>query len=77
MTSSLWIFSLPAKSHRLSLPLNSIPFELGWFDSISSWKIVWEREEWMFDRVCLVILLASPLFNRVKQSATFVTAYSL
>ena len=77
MMSSLWIFSLPAKSQRLSLPLSSIPLAFGRFASIKSWKIVCEREEWMLLRVCRVMRLASPLFRRVKQSAALVTAYSL
>ena len=77
MISSLWIFSLPAKSHKLSLPRISIPFALGLLLSISSWNIVWERDEWTFDLVYRVIRLASPLFSRVKQSAALVTAYSL
>ena len=77
MMSSLWIFSLPAKSQRLSLPRISIPLALGLLASTKSWKMVCEREEWMLERVYRVIRLASPLFSRVKQSAALVTAYSL
>jgi len=77
MDSSLWIFSDPAKSQRLSFPRKSIPLAFGLLASIKSWKMVWERDEWMFDRVCLVILDCSPRFKRVKQSAAVVTAYSL
>lgn len=74
--SPLWIFSEPAKSHKLSFPLSSIPLASGWDDSISNWKIVCDREEWMFEVVCLVILDCSPRFNNLKQSCAFCTMYS-
>ena len=77
MYSSLCIFSLPAKSHRFSLPLKSRPLESGVSLSTRIWKIVWERDECIFERVCRVILFASPRYKRVKQSYAVVTTYSL
>ena len=77
MASSLWIFSLPAKSQRLSFPRKSMPRSSAVSLSTNIWKIVWDLEEWMFALVYRVIRLASPRFKRMKQSLTFVTTYSL
>jgi len=77
MCSSFAIFSLPAKSHKFNFPLLSIPRWSALSDSIKSWKIVWDLEEWMLDLVCLVILFFSPLLSKMKQSWALVTTYSL
>ena len=77
IVSSLWIFSLPAKSHKFNLPLKSMPRSSAVSLSTNIWKIVWDRLEWILDLVYLVILFYSPLFRRMKQSLEFVTTYSL
>ena len=77
MFSSLWIFSLPARSHKFSLPRNSIPLASAVSLSTNTWKMVCDLDEWMLDLVCLVILFCSPRLSKVKQSWALLTTYSL
>jgi len=71
----LLIFSDPAKSHKLSLPLRKVP---SWFwVSISNWKMVCERELLAFMEVCLMVLFLTPFLSSYIQSSNLVTPNSV
>lgn len=77
ISSSLLIFSDPAKSHRFSFALLSIPLLSTVSVSTSNWKIEWDLELLMLILVCLVTRFFSPRLSKANQSLAFVTTYSV
>ncbi len=75
ISSLLFTFSDPAKSHKLSLAFYifllftlNIPLPSAWVDSIKIWKIVCDLELFVFIEVCLMNLFFYPLFMSSRQS---------
>ena len=63
ISSSLSIFSDPARSHKLSFAFCNIPLLSTVSVSTSSWNIEWDLELFILILVCLVTLFFSPRFS--------------
>lgn len=77
ISSSLLIFSLPARSQRFSFAHFSIPLASTLSVSTKIWNIEWDQEESMLALVDHLIRFHSPLFNKAKQSHVDKTTYSV